>query len=335
LLLSVIIPVRNEADCLADCLKSLVSQSEESFLLGKDWELLVVDDHSTDGTRAIIEQFPGVTVVDPAPLPPGWTGKANAAWTAAQISQGKWLLFTDGDTEHQPANLLRAIYEADRYEVELLSYSPKQIVRGFWQKAVMPLVFSELVIAYPSKKVNDPQSEIAAANGQFMLFRRDAYFEIGGHQAVSGDILEDVALARLIKRKKLGLRFRYAEDAVAANMYRSAGAMIEGWTKNLDLLFGNTLALAFFHLLDLVLIVGLPLLLFWFWWITLARWLFLLLWLRTLLRFYGKRSKSNFSMVDCWLSILGLPLFIFILCRSWFSWRIKKQVSWKGRSYAA
>jgi glycosyltransferase involved in cell wall biosynthesis len=338
LLLSVIIPARNEADCLANCLKSLIAQSEETFLLGKDWELFIVDDHSKDGTRAIAEEFsqtPGVSVLEPAPLSPGWTGKANAVWTAAQVASGKWLLFTDADTEYQPTSLLRAIYEADRYEVGLLSYSPKQIVTGLWQRAVMPLVFSELVVTYPSKKVNDPESEIAAGNGQFMLFRRETYFEIGGHKAVAEDILEDVALARLVKKKKLGLRFRYAEDAVSAHMYRSTWAMIEGWTKNLDLLFGNTLAMAFLHFLDLALIVGLPVLVFWFWWMPWPRWLFLLLWIRTMLRFYSKRSKSDFSMVDCWFSILGLPLFILILCRSWFCWRIRKEVRWKGRSYAA
>lgn len=335
MLLSVIVPARNEADCLAACLKSLIAQSEESFLLGEHWELLVVDDESTDQTRAIAGSFPGVTVLQPLPLSPGWTGKTNAAWTAAQKSQGKWLLFTDADTEHQPESLLRAIHEAERYEVGLLSYSPKQIVMGFWQRAVMPLIFSELAIAYPPKKVNDPQSPVAVANGQFLLFRKAAYFEIGGHQAVAGEVLEDVALASLIKRKKLGLHFRYAEDALTAHMYRTFGAMIEGWTKNLAILFSSPLAIAFFQFLDLALIVGLPFLVLRYWWLTVARWLFLLLWVRTLLRFYRRRAKSNFSMEDCWVSILGLPLFIVILCRSWFCLRIKKQVTWKGRSYEA
>ncbi len=335
MLLSVIVPARNEADCLAGCLRSLTDQSEEGFLLGEHWELLVVDDQSTDQTRAIAESFSGVAVLNPAPLAPGWTGKTNAAWTAAQKSQGKWLLFTDADTVHQPESLMRAIYEAERYEVGLLSYSPKQIVAGFWQRAVMPLIFSELAMAYPVKKINDPQSPLAVANGQFLLFPRTAYFEAGGHQAVADEVLEDVALADLVKQKKLGLRFRYAEEALSAHMYRTAGAMIEGWTKNLALLLPNVLAVAFFQLLDLALIVGLPLLMLRYWWLTLARWLFLLLWLRTLLRFYRHRAKSNFSAADCWLSIMGLPLSIVILCRSWFCLRIKKQVTWKGRNYPA
>lgn len=335
MLLSVIVPARNEAACLATCLKSLVEQSEEGFVLGEHWELLVVDDNSTDETRGIAENFAGVTVLAPAPLKEGWTGKTNAAWTAAQQAQGKWLLFTDADTEHRPVSLLHAIYEAERHQVGLLSYSPKQIVEGFWQQAVMPLIFSELAMAYPPRKVNDPQSDLAVANGQFLLFLREAYFAIGGHEAVADEILEDVALASLVKGKKLGLRFRYAEDAVSARMYHTTQAMVEGWTKNLALLFENTLAVAFFQLLDLALLIGLPLLTLWFWHLILARWLFVLLWIRTVLRYYRHRSRSNFSMMDCWLSILGLPLFIAVLCRSWYCWRIKKQVTWKGRTYGA
>lgn len=335
MLLSVIVPARNEANCLAACLKSLVEQSEEGFVLGEHWELIVVDDNSTDQTREIAKSFAGVTVIDPAPLREGWTGKTNACWTAAQQSQGKWLLFTDADTEHRPLSLLHAIFEAERHEVGLLSYSPRQIVQGFWQRAMMPLIFSELAMAYPPKKVNDPTSNVSIANGQFMLFRREAYCAVGGHESVANEVLEDAALANLIKRKRLGLRFRYADDAVSARMYRTTEAMFEGWTKNLALLFGSPLGVASLQLLDLALLVGLPVLMVSFWGVVLARWLFLLLWIRTVLRYYRHRSRSNFAMADCWLSILGLPLFIAVLCRSWYGWRIKKQVTWKGREYGA
>ena len=332
--LSVIVPARNEEDCLERCLRSLAGQSDVGLILGKDLEILLIDDGSTDRTRQIAESIPGVTVMDPRQLAKGWTGKANAVWSGAQVARGQWLLFTDADTIHEPGSLRRAIHEAERAGVAMLSYSPRQLVSGFWQRALMPLVFSELALAYPPEKVSDPGSRLAAANGQFVLITRDAYSKIGGHEAVADSVLEDVDLAYLVKRQKLGLRFRYAPDAISARMYRSFGQMIEGWTKNLGLLFGNCLALAAWRLLDIALIVGLPLLA-----LAidrpLARVVLLLLWLRNLWRFYRRAGKSNFPVLDCGLSVFGLPLFAMLLCRSWFHHTIRKRVVWKGREYPA
>jgi glycosyltransferase involved in cell wall biosynthesis len=342
--LTVIVPARNEEDCLGACLESLAGQSEDGFELGRDWELIVVDDDSADRTAEIARGFAGVTVLKAAKLEKGWTGKANAIWTAARGARGKWLLFTDADTVHEPGDLHRAMHEAARHEVGMLSYSPRQLVSGLVQRTLMPLVFCELAIAYPPAKVSDPNQRIAAANGQFLLVEREAYRRIGGHPAVRDRVLEDVELAFLAKRRKVGLRFRYADDAVSTRMYRSTGAMVEGWTKNLALLFSNALALSAWRSLDIVLLLGLPVLalglgnahfrahsLEWLG----AGWVLALLWIRTLVRFYARVAKSNFPFADCVLAPLGLPLFVVLLYRSWFEHRILKRVSWKGRVYAA
>ena len=341
--LTVIVPARNEEDCLGACLQSLVSQSEEIFELCRDWELIVVDDHSTDRTAEIARGFTGVSVMQAGKLEPGWTGKANAIWTAAQHARGRWLLFTDADTVHEPGDLRRAIHEAERHKVGMLSYSPRQLVSGFLQRSLMPLVFCELALAYPPAKVSDPAQRIAAANGQFLLVEREAYRRLGGHPSVAGKVLEDVELAYLAKHRRVGLQFRYAEDAVSARMYRSTGAMIEGWSKNLKLLFDNALALALWRALDFVLLFGLPILAYMLWnaqlaihsleWLG-AGWIIVALWLRTVFRFYARVAKSNFPFIDCAISPLGLPLFVALLYRSWFQHRILKRVSWKGRSYA-
>jgi glycosyltransferase involved in cell wall biosynthesis len=325
-------------------LQSLVSQSEEIFELGRDWELVVVDDHSTDRTAEIARGFPGVTLLEADKLEPGWTGKANAVWTAARCARGRWLLFTDADTVHEPGNLRRAMHEAERHRVGMLSYSPRQIVHGLAQRSLMPLVFCELALAYPPAKVSDPAQRIAAANGQFLLVEREAYRRLGGHPSVAGKVLEDVELAFLAKRRKVGLSFRYADDAVSARMYRSTRAMMEGWTKNLKLLFNNALTLAVFRALDIALLFGLPILAYELWnarlgahgleWLG-AGWILALLWLRTLFRFYSRVAKSNFPFLDCALAPLGLPLFVALLYRSWFQHRILKRVSWKGREYSA
>ena len=340
--LTVIVPARNEEQNIGECLQSLVAQSENVFELGREWELVVVDDHSTDRTAEIARSFPGVTVIEAAKLEKGWTGKNNAIWTAARRARGKWILFTDADTIHEPGDLHRAMHEAARHRLGMLSYSARQLVSGFWQRVLMPLVFSELALAYPPAKVSDPNQRIAAANGQFLLVEREAYRKIGGHAAVRDRVLEDVELAFLAKRRRVGLRLRYAADALSTRMYRTTSAMIEGWTKNLALLFNNALATALWKLLDIVLLTGLPFLAVRLWnarfsphsleWLG-AGWVLLLLWVRTLFRFYARVAKSNFPFLDCAISPLGLPLFAALLYISWFKHRVVKQVSWKGRTY--
>jgi len=340
--LTVIIPARNESANLPACLGSLVSQSESIFELGCDWELIVVDDHSTDATRQIAAGFAGVTVLEAVPLVSGWTGKCNALWTAARQARGRWLLFTDADTVHERGDLRRALHEAQRYEVGMLSYSPRQIVAGFAQRALMPLIFSELALAYLPSRVSDPNDPLAAANGQFLLVEREIYVHIGGHKAVANKVLEDVELAVLAKRSQLGLRFRYAPDALSTRMYRTTEQMVEGWTKNLALLFANCRALAAWRALDLLMLFGLPVLS-----LTLrARpvsyaipWLSAgvvvgILWIRTVFRFYHRVLKSNFPLSDCLLAPLGLPLMVVLLNLSWYQHHVRKQVSWKGRMYS-
>lgn len=341
--LAVLIPARNEKKNLERCVLSLVAQSEEGFCLGQHWILCIVDDHSEDDTRRIAERlaasYAGIIVLEaPARTAGGKapTGKNAALWHGVQqpqVQNAAWILFTDADTEHRPEALHRAIVEADRHQLSLLSYSPKQETSGWLQRAIMPLVFSELASAYPPKKVNDPSSPIAAANGQFLLVKRVDYMEVGGHRAVEHEVLEDVALAKRMKRR-YAIRLRYAPEAISTHMYDTFGDMWRGWTKNLALLFANPLMLAMNRLIDLLLIVGLPLgmvaipyLVSW------QKAALGVLWIRVLFRYYNRVVRSNFSVADCILSGLGLPLFIAMLVRSWQKVVLLKRVEWKGRAY--
>src|SRR5947209_10451393 len=192
-LVTIIVPARNEEACLGTCLESLVAQTGITF------EIIAVDDDSSDRTAEIAQSFPGVDVIQAGPLPDGWTGKNNAMSAGAKVARGKWLLFTDADTIHKSGSLARAVAEAEQQEAALLSYSPEQEVHGFWEKAVMPVIFAELAATYPPDAVSDPASSAAAANGQYLLVSREAYDAIGGHAAVGNSLLEDVALARTIK----------------------------------------------------------------------------------------------------------------------------------------
>jgi glycosyltransferase involved in cell wall biosynthesis len=340
--LSVILPVRNEERSLPACVESLLSQSEEGFALGLQWELILVNDDSTDRTREIATEvtarYPGVILLDAPALDlsdtGGFTGKNNACWAGARIARGRNFLFTDADTVHEPGNLSRSLREKEKYKAALLTYSPRQIVTGIWQHAVMPLIFSELASVYPPKQVSDPVLRLAAANGQFLLVERDAYFSVGGHRAVGNSVLEDVALARNIKRGPRVIRFRYAPDALSTRMYRTTSEMIEGWTKNLALLLPKPISLALWRTLDLLLFFGLPALaLGLYWLLPWQRWVILLLWVRTLWRFYSRVARSSFPGWDLAVSIFGVPLFVYLLIKSVIQHRIKKTVTWKGRSY--
>lgn len=338
--LSVIVPARNEQESIAQCLKSLLAQSEPGWQLGRDWELIVVNDGSTDQTQAIARELldaqSGARLIEAGELPAGWMGKSRSCAVGAEASRGAWLLFTDADTIHAPGRLSIALTEAERHRVAMLSYVPLQLVDGVVAKALMALIFAELASAYPLAKVNRPESPVAAANGQFLLVRREAYQAMGGHGLVRKTVLEDLMLAREIKRRKLGLRFRYAPEAVSARMYRSLASMRQGWIKNLAQLFPKTLPLALARIAELFGLVALPIVAWvmahfhvlpWYWGAV------LLLWLRSWMHFGQRIRRSRFSLSICLLAPITLPLFAVLLVQSWWQLKVKARVQWKGRVY--
>jgi glycosyltransferase involved in cell wall biosynthesis len=327
---SVIVPARNEEASLKNCLDSLVAQTNVVF------EIIVVNDHSTDRTREIASSFSDklVRVVEAGTLPPGWTGKNNAVIAGAKVAQGEWLLFTDADTVHLPGSLARSIEEATRQHAALLSYSPRQVVKSFWEKAVMPVIFAELAASFRPSKVSDPSSPAAAANGQYLLITRGAYDAVGGHAAIAAKLLEDVALARAVKKSGRKICFRFGGDAVRTRMYRTFAQLREGWTKNLVLLFPSPMRLATLRALEFVLIVfgfatG----------ITTARHGHFqpavgagLLGAILYAMFLTRIRRAHFSWDAALLALFGLPLFSYLLVRSKLSHK-HGNVWWKGRRY--
>jgi glycosyltransferase involved in cell wall biosynthesis len=334
--LSVIIPARNEAAMIRECLASLVVQSEDDFLLGRDWEVMVVDDGSTDATRQIAAEFSDVTVLEAPPLAEGWTGKTNALWIGSQKAQGRWVLFTDADTVHEPGDLRRAMHEAERYKVALLSYSPRQVVRGVLQRTLMALIFADLAQTYPPRLVNLADSRVAGANGQFILIRRNTYLRVGGHKAVRGSFIEDMELARHTKHAGESLRLRFAADAARTRMYGSLSDTCAGWRKNLALLFPDALSRGLWKLFQAVLLFGLPLLGIWLY-LTVARtpviWAVGLWWAWRVRVHYANTAKAHFPVVDVLISPLALPLYAWLLIDSWMQRHVRHKVTWKGREY--
>jgi cellulose synthase/poly-beta-1,6-N-acetylglucosamine synthase-like glycosyltransferase len=246
-LVSVIIPARNEQDGIARAVWSVAMQPEVG-------ELIVVNDQSTDRTTEILEELqeriPALRVLGTDGLPRGWAGKNYAAWLGAEAASGDWLLFTDADTCHERGSVGRALADAVQHEAVWVSYSPEQEMETFWERALIPFVYCRLARKFAFARVNDPRQPDAAANGQFILVRRDAYQGIGGHRAVAGEILEDVALARRAKQAGYGIYFAAPIGVVRTRMYRSFRAMAEGWTKNLYPLVGGNAASALVELVE-------------------------------------------------------------------------------------
>ena len=329
-LVSVIVPARNEEANLAQCLQSLVSQTGVSF------EIIVVDDASTDRTRQIAQSFPQVRVVGAPPLPHGWTGKNHALAAGAKVAQGKWLLFTDADTIHHPGSLARSIAEAEQHSAALLSYSPAQEVHGFWENAVMPVIFAELACTYRPSQVSNPASCAAAANGQYLLVTRHAYDAVGGHAAVATSLLEDVALAQAVKTSDRKIVFRFGGDAVRTRMYRSFFQLREGWTKNLTLLFPSPLRLATLRLTEFLLIVGSATVAI----AAISRGkyrpgsLVAILAVILITTFFSRIRQAHFSWTSNIVAPFGLPIFSYLLLRSRRAYK-KGTVMWKGRTYAS
>jgi chlorobactene glucosyltransferase len=235
---SVILPARNEEANIARVVRSLARQQGIR-------EILVVDDQSEDRTREVLAgletEIPRLRTLRVESLPEGWLGKTHAAAEGARAATGDWLLFTDADTEHLSGSLAELLERAERERADLLSVSPGQETPTWWEKSVIPVIYVKLSRLFRFEDVSDPRSPAAAANGQYLLVRREIYERSGGHEAVKAEILEDVELAR--RMKLLGGRLIFLPGArwVRTRMYHSFGDMWRGWSKNLYLLYGGNL----------------------------------------------------------------------------------------------
>ncbi len=231
---SVIVAARNEEANVSAAVESLAAQTVPV-------ELIVVNDCSTDRTGAILAELsaklPQLRVVETHGLPAGWTGKNHALARGVEEARAPWLLFTDADVRHAPRALEKGLALARETGADVVSFSPQQAMRTWWERAVIPFVYCRLAEEYPYQQVSDAQQPQAAANGQWLLVRRDVYQTVGGHAAVRSEILEDVALARRLKRFGYRLHFALGVGVARTRMYRHFGRMWEGWSKNLFLLF--------------------------------------------------------------------------------------------------
>lgn len=236
---SVLIPARDEAAVIERTLARLNTQDYPDF------EVLVLDDHSSDSTAELARSVGGrVRVISGMPLPEGWSGKNWACHQLSQVATGDILLFTDADVSWNPGALAALIAEFQRTHADLQTVWPTQTTVTLPERLVVPLMAMVVMAYLPVVAVHHvPSALFGASNGQCMAWRRDSYLRIGGHQAVRHSVLEDVTLARLVKR--FGLRLRMADGAglIGCRMYTDWHSVRDGYAKNIMAGFGGALPL--------------------------------------------------------------------------------------------
>jgi chlorobactene glucosyltransferase len=228
-LVSAILPAKDEEAYLALCLQSICGQTYSNL------EILVVDDRSTDRTAEIAREIAStdarVRVVKIDELPPGWTGKTHALDHASHLARGRWLLFVDADTIHAPDSLGIMMEYARDEEAALASILPELRCESFWERVMQPIAGITLMQSFPLHVVNNNESKLAFANGQYILIDRTAYDAAGGHQAVRDRFVEDIALAQRVKDKGFPIRVALARGIVSCRMYASFAQLVKGWSR--------------------------------------------------------------------------------------------------------
>jgi glycosyltransferase involved in cell wall biosynthesis len=231
-LISVIVPAHNEETAIAECLESVLEQDYPCL------ELICVDDRSVDRTatiaRSVCAHHANCTVISVAELPAGWTGKCHALDVAVKQASGEWLAFLDADSRLWSGALSQCYHEALRRGVSMVTLSPKFVLETFWEKALQPAFAAMSCILFPPSKINDPQSDVASANGMFYLINRAAYERIGGHRDVKCLAVEDIGIGKRVKASGLGLLFANGRHVLRTRMYTNFHDITDGWTRILS-----------------------------------------------------------------------------------------------------
>jgi len=230
-LVSIIVPARNEQDNLPTLLPTLLASRYPSF------EVVVVDDRSTDGTADVARRFAArdgrVRLVEGAELPPGWIGKPWACEQGYRAARGDLLLFTDADTRHHPELLGRAVGVLESERRDLVTVLGTLACGSFWERVIMPIIGALLAIRFHPGTVNRARkAREVIANGQFILVTREGYEAVGTHASVRHEVAEDLALAQVYFRAGKRQLFVFGLDYLETRMYTSLAGLVEGWSKN-------------------------------------------------------------------------------------------------------
>jgi chlorobactene glucosyltransferase len=343
-LISICIPARNEENNIGNCVESALGQDYPNI------EVIVLDDRSTDSTAT---QLAGIASRDSRllpirgkELPAGWAGKPHALFQASAAAHGEWLCFVDADTFLAPNAISACYVKALETHADMFTTMNEQILGSFWEKVVMPLVMTALSVGFSPRKVNDPNSRDAIANGQFIMIRRSVYDAIGGHEKVKDQIVEDKAISEQVKWNGHRLVVADGMKVIRTRMYTDLPSMWEGWTKNIYLglrdhpamlllgAFGATLALMAALFLPLWTLLGIN------WLFNNGDWLAVAVIVQSLLVWgwllYFRMNVARGMNISAWYALttpLGAGVFAAMMLTS--AWKVLsgQGVTWRGRKY--
>ena len=343
-LISVCVPARNEQRNIRACVEAILAQDYPNF------EVIVLEDRSTDATPEILRQLAAqddkLRVIQGGDLPKGWAGKPHALFQASVRARGDWLCFVDADTFLSPTTLSSCYAKAVETQADMFTIMTFQIMGSFWERAVMPIVMTALSVGFSPRKVNDPKTRDAIANGQFILIKRAVYEAIGGHESVKDQIVEDKAISEQVKWNGHRLIVADGYSVAKTRMYTSLPEMWEGWTKNIYLGLSDRRSLMWLGALGaLILLVAALVLPIWpllglYWYLHGGGWLALAVIIKSLLLWavviYARARVAVGMGISPWYAFtlpLGAAVFAAMMFMS--TWKVisGKGVTWKGRLY--
>lgn len=343
-LVSICVPARNEERNIRACVEGLLAQDYPHF------EVIVLDDRSTDGTSAILADLASqdvrLHVISGSELPPGWAGKPHALYQASGAARGKWLCFVDADTFLSPMTLSACYAKAMETQADMFTIMTFQILGSFWEKTVMPLVLTALSVGFSPRKVNDPNRKDSIANGQFILIKRSVYDAIGGHERVKDSIVEDKAISEQVKWNGFRLIVADGYALVRTRMYTSLPEIWEGWTKNIYLglrdqtgllwlgVFGAFVALLAAFFLPAWPVLGIA------WYLNDGGWMAATVMVESLVFWayliYVRAMVARKMEISPWYALttpVGAAVFAAMMITSALRVLTGKGVTWKGRTY--
>jgi glycosyltransferase involved in cell wall biosynthesis len=246
---SIIVPARNEEEAIEQSLIRLLELDYDNY------EVIVVDDRSTDRTGEIMEAVvqnshpsaplrasfsqkkremghPILRVIHHRELPAGWLGKTHAMWTAANVADGEWLLFTDADVLFKPDSLRRAVAYAEAERADHVVLFPQMIMKRPGEYMMIAFFQTMFVFGHRPWKVADPKSQDHMGVGAFNLIRRTTYDSIGTYQALRMEVLDDMKLGKVVKNAGFAQRNVFGADLISIRWANGAMGMVNNLTKN-------------------------------------------------------------------------------------------------------